>query len=151
MSHLRGAKTKVEIRGRNHSDFLIEEPMSRLVVFISLSTTLALATPAVCESPEEVAWPDVIQAKDFDELSQKWCATPRDVDHVFVLPASLFVDSRELVCDTGSYKLYRVVSVDDPDDYEYYIDPPFGKEDRLGCDGKAGLKTKVVAVNCRPE
>lgn len=92
-----------------------------------------------------------IQAKSFEELQQKWCAAKRDVGHIFVLPASLFVDSRELLCDTGTYKLYRVVSVDDPDDFEYYIDPPFGKENRLGCDGKAGLKTKVVAVNCRPE
>lgn len=37
--------------------------MSRLVAFISLITTLAFATPAVCESPEEIAWPDVIQGK----------------------------------------------------------------------------------------
>jgi len=125
--------------------------MSRLVVFISLTMTLVFATPAVCESPDEIAWPDVVQAKTFDELSEKWCAAKRDVDHVYVLPASLFVDSRELVCETGTYKLYRVVSVDDPDDFEYYIDPPLGKENRLGCDGKAGLKTKVVAVNCRPE
>ncbi len=125
--------------------------MPRLAALISVSLTLAFATSAVSESPDAAAWPDVIQAKTFEELQQKWCAAPRDVDHVFVLPASLFVDSRELVCDTGTYKLYRVVSVDDPDDFEYYIDPPFGKENRLGCDGKAGLKTQVVAVNCRPE
>lgn len=125
--------------------------MSRLVVFTLLIMTVAFATPAVSESPDEPAWPDVIQAKTFEELQQKWCAAKRDVSHIFVLPSSLFVDSRELVCDTGTYKLYRVVSVDDPDDFEYYIDPPFGKENRLGCDGKAGLKTQVVAVNCRPE
>ena len=125
--------------------------MPRLVASVSLVITVAFATPAVCESPDKIAWPDVVEAKSFDELQQKWCAAKRDVSHVFVLPASLFVDSRELVCDTGTYKLYRVVSVDDPDDYEYYIDPPFGKEDRLGCDGKAGLKAQVVAVNCRPE
>jgi hypothetical protein len=125
--------------------------MSRLVALISFVMALVIVTPAVCESPEETAWPDVVQAKTFEELQQKWCAAPRDVGHIFVLPASLFVDSRELVCETGTYKLYRVVSVDDPDDFEYYIDPPFGKENRLGCDGKAGLKTKVVAVNCRPE
>ena len=125
--------------------------MSRLVASISMAFTLAFATPAVSESLDEAAWPDVIQAKDHDELNQKWCAAKRDVDHIFVLPASLFVDSRELVCKSGTYKLYRVVSVDDPDDYEYYLDPPFGKENRLGCDGKAGLKTKVVAINCRPE
>ncbi len=125
--------------------------MGRWFALAALVGASALATPAVCESPDAAVWPDVIQAKDFDELQQKWCAAPRDVDHIFVLPASLFVDSRELVCDSGTYKLYRVVSVDDPDDFEYYLDPPFGQGNRLGCDGKAGLKTKVVAINCRPE
>ena len=56
-----------------------------------------------------------------------------------------------MVCDTGTYKLYRVIPSDDADDFEYYIVPPFGKANRLGCDGKAGLKVEVVAVNCRPE
>jgi len=125
--------------------------MSRFVAVLLPVLATAFVTPAVCESADDGAWPDVIQAKSFDELQQKWCAAKRDVSHIFVLPSSLFVDSRELVCDTGTYKLYRVVSVDDPDDFEYYIDPPFGKENRLGCDGKAGLKTQVVAVNCRPE
>lgn len=125
--------------------------MSRFVAVILPVLAAAFVTPAVCEPADDGAWPDVIQAKSFDELQQKWCAAKRDVSHIFVLPSSLFVDSRELVCDTGTYKLYRVVSVDDPDDFEYYIDPPFGKENRLGCDGKAGLKTQVVAVNCRPE
>jgi len=125
--------------------------MSRLAAFISLTVSFAFATPAVCATADDLAWPDVVQAKSFEELQQTWCAAKRDVSHIFVLPASLFVDSRELVCDTGTYKLYRVVSVDDPDDFEYYIDPPFGKENRLGCDGKAGLKAQVVAVNCRPE
>lgn len=125
--------------------------MSRLVASISMAFTLAFATPAVCESLDETAWPDVTQARTFDELSQKWCTAKRDVDHIFVLPASLFVDSRELVCESETYKLYRVVSAGDPEDYEYYLDPPYGKENRLGCDGKAGLKTKVVAINCRPE
>jgi hypothetical protein len=125
--------------------------MSRLVASIPFATLVAIATPAVAESPDQAAWPDIIQAKDFDELSQKWCAASRDTDHIFVLSASLFVNGREVVCDTGAYKLYRVISADDADDYEYYIDPPLGTENRLGCDGKAGLKMTVIAVNCRPE
>ena len=44
--------------------------MPRLAALISLTMILAFATPAVCESPEETAWPDVVQAKTFDELSQ---------------------------------------------------------------------------------
>lgn len=125
--------------------------MLRLIGIVSWGLALTLAMSAAAESPDGTAWPDIIQAKTFDELQQKWCAASPDVDYVFVVPASLFVDSRELVCDARTYKLYRVVSVDDPDDFEYYIDPPFGKENRLACDGKAGLRTEVVAVNCRPE
>jgi hypothetical protein len=125
--------------------------MFRLLASIPFAALLTVAPPAVAQSPDQAAWPDIIQAKDFDELSQKWCAASRDMHHILVLPASLFVNSRELVCDTGAYKLYRVVPADDADDYEYYIDPPFGKENRLGCDGKAGLKVKVIAVDCRPE
>ena len=126
--------------------------MSRLVVPISLAALLAIATPAAAASPGQAAWPDIIEAKDFDELSQKWCAANRNGIHILVLPASLFVNSKELVCkETGTYKLYRVIPDDDADDYEYYIDPPFGKEPRLGCDGKANPKMDVVAVNCRPE
>ncbi len=67
-----------------------------------------------------------------------------------VLPATLFVDSQELICDSGPYKLYRIIEHDDPDDFEYYLDPPFGAEFRLGCDGKAGRSMKTIAVNCRP-
>ncbi len=117
-----------------------------LAVFanVTLLSTLASSEP-------DDNWPNIVQAKTFDDLQQKWCAAARDKTHVFVLPASLFVDARELECDTGAYKMYRVVPPDDTDDFEYYIDPPFGKENRLGCDGKAGVKVKVVAVNCRPE
>jgi hypothetical protein len=128
-----------------------KELMSRLLATVPLAAILAIATPTAAESPVQAGWPDIIEAKDFDELSQKWCAASRDLDHIFILPASLFVNSRELVCDTGTYKLYRVVSAGDPEDFEYYIDPPFGNENRLGCDGKAGRKMEVVAVSCRPE
>jgi hypothetical protein len=92
----------------------------------------------------------IMQANDFDELKEKWCTADPNVEHVFVLPASLFVDSEQLICDGGPYKLYRVIEHDDPDDYEYYLDPPFSNKTRLGCDGKAGRTMKTVAINCRP-
>jgi hypothetical protein len=125
--------------------------MSPLAASLPFAALLAIATGAAAESQDQGAWPDIVQVKDFDELSQKWCAASTAMDHVFVLPASLFVNGREVVCDTGTYKLYRVIPSDDADDFEYYIVPPFGKANRLGCDGKAGLKVEVVAVNCRPE
>ena len=74
----------------------------------------------------------------------------RTVEHVIVLPASLFVDSQQLVCNGSIYKLYRVIENDDPDDFEYFLDPPFGHMARLGCDGKAGRTMQTIAVNCRP-
>lgn len=122
--------------------------MSRLAASLPFAAILAIATAAAAGSTDQAAWPAITQVKDYNELSQKWCAASRNVDHIFVLPASLFVNGREVVCDTGTYKLYRVVPADDSDDFEYYIVPPFGKANRLGCDGKAGLKVEVVAVNC---
>jgi hypothetical protein len=124
--------------------------MASLAAVCSLSAPLALAG-AVCP-PAETVWPDVVAANSFDQLQQKLCSASRDGIHVFVLPASLFVNSRELVCDdAGVYRLYRVVGPDDRDEFEYYIDPPTGHASRLGCDGKAGKTMHVIAVNCRPE
>ena len=116
-----------------------------------LAALLLAVFPALAAPEDDSAWPNIVKAKTYDELKEKWCAAARDKTHIFVLPASLFVDSRELMCDSGPYKMYRVMPSDDKDDFEYYIDPPFGAENRLGCDGKAGVKVKVVAVNCRPE
>jgi hypothetical protein len=73
------------------------------------------------------------------------------MEHVLVLPASLFVDAQQVICASGPYKLYRIVEHDDTDDFEYFLDPPiYGKANRLGCDGKAGLTMNIIAVNCRP-
>lgn len=93
----------------------------------------------------------IISVKNDAELQAKWCAADPNVDHIVILPSSLFVDSKTLLCGHGPYKLYRIIEHDDPDDFEYYIDPPPGNEKRLGCDGKAGRKMERVAVNCRPE
>ena len=107
---------------------------------------VASAAPPAFSAPEVL----IIQAKDHAELKEKWCTADPNVELVLVLPASLFVDSEQLICDTGPYKLYRVIENDDPDDYEYYLDPPFGHTTRLGCDGKAGRTMQTVALNCRP-
>jgi hypothetical protein len=117
----------------------------RLSVAALLGVLLAAATPTFSEA--EVL---IIQANDHAELKKKWCTADPNVEHVLVLPASLFVDSEQLICDSGPYKLYRVIENDDPDDYEYYLDPPFGHTTRLGCDGKAGRTMQTVALNCRP-
>jgi hypothetical protein len=128
--------------------------MDRLVVSVAIAAVLASAGPAfsdpapasVSESPDAL----IIQAKDHAELTKKWCAANPNVEHIFVLPASLFVNSEQLICDGGPYKLYRLVEHDDPDDYEYFLDPPFANKTRLGCDGKAGKTMQTIAVNCRP-
>ena len=111
-----------------------------LVALVSLAAT---AMPALAETV-------VTQVEDHEELNEKWCAASRDDDQIFVLPASLFVDSRELFCDDVPYKLYRIIESDDPSDFEYYLEPPFGKQGLMGCDGKAGREMKVIAVNCGP-
>lgn len=93
----------------------------------------------------------IIQAKDPAELAQKFCVADRNAELVVVLPASMFVDSQELNCDNGIYKLYRIAKADDPDDFVYFLDPPLhSKTIALGCDGKAGKSMRTVAMNCRP-
>lgn len=110
---------------------------------------LACAGPAAPQSrPASVA--RIIEAKGSAELQEKWCAADPNVEHILVLPASLFVDSEQLICDGGPYRLYRVIARADPDDYEYFLDPPYGNKTRLGCDGKAGREIQTVALNCRP-
>lgn len=122
----------------------------RLVVSVAIAAVLASAGPAFSESAPAASGASILQAKDHAELNEKWCAADPNVEHIIVLPASLFVDSQQLVCNGSIYKLYRVIENDDPDDFEYFLDPPFGHTVRLGCDGKAGRTMKTIAVNCRP-
>ena len=128
--------------------------MDRRVVAVAIALALAGAVPAFSDPVAAPAaeGPDalIIQAKDHGELNEKWCAANPNVEHIFVLPAALFVDSEQLFCDSGPYKLYRLIERDDTDDYEYFLDPPFGNKVRLGCDGKAGKTMQMIAVNCRP-
>jgi hypothetical protein len=128
--------------------------MYRIIFSVAIAALLAGVGAAISQSaPAAVAeGPDalIIQANTSAELKEKWCAANPNVEHIFVLPASLFVDSEQLICDGGPYKLYRLIENDDPDDYEYFLDPPYANKTRLGCDGKAGKTMKTIAVNCRP-
>lgn len=93
----------------------------------------------------------IIEARDHAELQARFCAADPNVEHVLAAPATLFVDARQVICDNGPYKLYRIVNAQDTDDFDYFLDPPFyEKGKRLGCDGKAGRSMQVVALNCRP-
>src|SRR4030043_209109 len=121
--------------------------MDRFVVCVAIAAMLAVAGPAFSEEGPDAL---ITQVKDSAELQEKWCAANPNVEHIFVLPASLFVDSEQLICDGGPYKLYRLIENDDPDDFEYFLDPPFVNNTRLGCDGKAGRSMQTIAVNCRP-
>lgn len=118
--------------------------MELRIASLVIAAILTGASPAHAE-------PLVIQVKTSAELTEKWCAADPHVEMILVLPASMFVDSEQLICGGGGpYKLYRVIEHDDPDDYEYYLDPPYGVTTRLGCDGKAGRSMQTVALNCRP-
>jgi hypothetical protein len=103
-------------------------------------------------SESQSAWPPiVIQVKDRAELVDKFCAADSNIETIVGLPASLFVDAEQMLCESGPYKLYRIIEATDTDDFEYFLDPPiYGKANRLGCDGKAGKTQKIVAINCRP-
>jgi hypothetical protein len=128
--------------------------VDRLVVPLAIAAVLASVAPASSKSESassRAADALIIQAKDQVELTEKFCAANPNIEHVLVLPASLFVDSQQVICTTGPYKLYRIIEHDDTDDYEYFLDPPFyAKGNRLGCDGKAGKTMQTIAVNCRP-
>jgi hypothetical protein len=125
--------------------------VARLVILVAIALALTTADPSRSESAPATSDALIIQAKDHAELSKKFCAANPNIEHIFVLPASLFVDSEQVICDSGPYKLYRIIEHDDTDDYEYFLDPPsYGKNNRLGCDGKAGRSMQTIAVNCRP-
>ena len=128
--------------------------MMRRVVLTAVAAVLASAGTAFSDAePASPSSSDalIIQAKDHADLTEKFCAANPNMEHVFVLPAALFVDSEQVICDNGPYKLYRIIEHDDTDDFEYFLDPPiYGKANRLGCDGKAGKTMQVIAVNCRP-
>jgi hypothetical protein len=98
--------------------------MVRLAICLTVAAVLAGAGLAFAEAEppgSEGADALIIQAKDHAELSEKFCAANPNIEHIVVLPASLFVD------------------------------PPFyARGNRLGCDGKAGRSMQTVAVNCRP-
>ena len=128
--------------------------MIRSVLWTLLGGGFPPAGISRCSSPaaaQEAGQPSIIIVADQRELADKFCQADVTAEHIVVLPAALFVDSEELICPSGPYKLYRILEHNDPDDFEYYLDPPFGTTDRLGCDGKAGKTMKTVAVNCRPE
>lgn len=131
--------------------------MDRLVVSMALAMLLACAGPGfskdeVPASEPQSSWPPiVIQVKDRAQLIEKFCAADSNLETIVVLPASLFVDAEQMLCESGPYKLYRIIETTDTDDFEYFLDPPiYGQANRLGCDGKAGKTQKIVAINCRP-
>ncbi len=124
--------------------------MKRYALAAAIVAMLVSAGPAWSDPAPSLAEPSIIVVKDQTELNKAWCATDPNAEHIIVLPASLFVDSQQLVCDGQIYKLYRVIENDDPDDFEYFLDPPFGHTTRLGCDGKAGRTMQTIAINCRP-
>ncbi|HEX2448523.1 MAG TPA: hypothetical protein VHK26_10120 [Methyloceanibacter sp.] len=129
---------------------MARQKLDRSAVVMAIAAMIS-AGPASSQSTPTRDDTPIVQVKDHDELTKKFCAADANVEHIFVLPASLFVDSEQVICDSGPYKLYRIIEQDDTDDFEYFLDPPvYGKANRLGCDGKAGRTMQTIAVNCRP-
>ncbi len=125
--------------------------MRQPFIFLVIAVALAGTVPTFAQPSPAPADALIIQAKNHAELREKFCAANPNVEHIVVLPGSLFVDSQQVICENGPYKLYRIVALSDTDDFEYFLDPPiYAKGSRLGCDGKAGLTQQTVAINCRP-
>jgi hypothetical protein len=99
------------------------EKVDRLIVPMAIAAALVSAAPASSESDSASSAPSdalIIQAKDQAELNEKFCAANPSVEHVLVMPASLFVDGQQVICGSGPYKLYRIIEHDDTDDFEYF-------------------------------
>lgn len=124
--------------------------MRRSIAIIASLLTCGVAS-AIAADEAALGQASIIEVSTPADLRDKFCAADPTREHVVVLPAAMFVDSEELICPVGPYKLYRILEHNDPDDFEYYLDPPFGTTGRLGCDGKGGRNMTFVAVNCRPE
>jgi hypothetical protein len=125
--------------------------MRRSIAFITILAACGLAASATFADDAGPGKASIIEVSTPAELREKFCNADPTVEHVVVLPTEMFVDSEELICPVGPFKLYRILEHNDPEDFEYYLDPPFGTTGRLGCDGKGGRHMKFVAVNCRPE
>ena len=144
------------IRGASGAPFPATKPTASAdtgagaLSWLAITTVLTLAY-AAAPAHADADGPSIVVASTPAELQAKFCTADATKEHVFVLPAAMFVDSEELICPVGPYKLYRILEHNDPDDFEYYLDPPFGTTGRLGCDGKGGKTMTWVAVNCRPE
>jgi hypothetical protein len=82
------------------------QKMDRLVVCVAIAAVLASVGPAFSEataSGPETSDTLIIQVNDRAELTEKFCAANPNMEHVFVLPASLFVDAEQVICDSGPY------------------------------------------------
>jgi len=113
------------------------------VTAIACGSTFATPSPTLADT-------EVTRVSDHAELNQKWCEASPAHNYIFIMPASLFVDSQELFCNGVPYKLYRVIHPYDSYDFEYTIEPPFGKTGVLGCGSTASRRMDLVAVNCGP-
>lgn len=105
---------------------------------LSLLVTPAAASDLVTEVLDPVA---------FEEA---FCVASRDRPHIFVVQASMFVETRSVLCQDGVSTLHSSVSADDPGHTVFSIDPPHGVENAFNCDGKADTGMAVVALNCIP-
>ena len=75
--------------------------MDRRVIPMAIAAVLVGVAPASSESESASAAPSdalIIQVKDQAELNEKFCAANPNMEHVLVLPASLFVDSQQVIC-----------------------------------------------------
>ena len=90
--------------------------MDRFVICLAAAVAFASAGPAYSEpepAPSAASDAFIIQAKDHAELTKKFARQIRTSSIYSCCPPRLFVDSEQLICDGGPYKLYRIIEHDD--------------------------------------
>lgn len=104
-----------------------------------------LATVASATSPQLI-----VEANNYDELSDKFCAANHSAEHILVLPAAIYDSHKTIECESGTFGLRVAEPKEDPGHKIYNIDPPHGAASALDCDGKADIGMAIIALNCYP-
>ena len=75
--------------------------MHRFVIALGLAGLLAGAVSAFADPAPASSGASIIEVKDHDALNKAWCAADPTIEHIIVLPASLFVDSEQMSATAG--------------------------------------------------
>ncbi len=113
------------------------------VLILLMSSMLVMVATAM-------ALPSIVEANNYDELSDEFCAADHSMEHIFAFPAAIYDSHEKIECESGTFGLRVAEPKEDPGHKVYNIDPPHGVDNALDCDGKADTGMTVIALNCYP-